>query len=536
MTKRILGIDLGSYSIKIVRLDGGRHSPQFTLLDCEEVVLPIEEDNKDIHKNILLDLKSKGLLDAEIIAADFSAKAGQMRIMKTPFKEFRKIDAVLLGLLETELPFETSDMIISWHRFIEASNNKDISDDLNSTIRIAFAKKDIIAESLAILNEAQIDPRFLYMSNLVPYELVRHAGINHFIDKESFTASAIIDFGHTFINFIVFDHYGIRFSRSLMLGGIKLTEDIAKGLSISFLEAQKLKHEEADLLGDDNNIINNLAKNHYYKIFNEITRIIISLKTSDNIDIKSISIIGGASSINNIVPFAHNLLSPMDINIIDVGLAKYGINHQFAAPFASALSCLQLHAKHSRFNFRKDEFTWRGGLDSLRARSHQLILWSLAFVCSLVVLWFTVSMVLKRENEDLNKRLKQVCSEILGQPSSSHKKCLALMQEQINNSAETSIPDYTASDIFLKLAEVLPKEANMVITELDIMDKKVRIGADVPSFEDVDTLSSYLAKIPCFINLEKGNAQKKDKIVKVSFSADLDCNAKETSKKVNLPK
>lgn len=535
MTKRILGIDLGSYSIKIVRLDCGRQSPKFTLLDCEELILPIEEDNKDIHKNILLDLKSRGLLDAEIIAANFSAKAGQMRIMKTPFKESRKIDAVLLGLLETELPFETNDMIMSWHRFIDSSNNKNISDDLSSTIRIAFAKKDIIAESLAILNEAQIDPRFLYMSSLVPYELVRHAGINHFISEESFNASAMIDFGHNFINFCVFDHYGIRFSRSLMLGGIKLTEDISKAMSISFVEAQKLKHEEVDLLGDDN-IINNLAKNHYYKIFNEITRMIISLKISDNIDIKSISIFGGGSGVNNIVPFAHNLLSPMDINIIDVGLAKYNIKPHFAVPFASALSCLQLHAKHSRFNFRKDEFTWRGGLDSLRARSHQLILWSLALVCSLVILWSSVSMVLKKENEDLNKRLKQVCSEILGQPSPGHKKCLAIMKEQINSSEETSIPDYTASDIFLKLAEVLPKEANMVITELDIMDKKVRIGADVPSFEDVDVLSSYLAKIPCFINLEKGNAQKKDKMVKVSFSADLDCNVKETSKKINPPK
>lgn len=541
MARRIIGLDLGAYSVKLVRLECGKQTPRFEIIDQIEEILPIiENDERDLltkQKEALAVLSSRGLLEADVVSCAIDASSGQIRIMQTPFNEQRKIEAVLPGLLEAELPFDTADMTLAWHRYEEDSEDPSKKTE-EGHVRIAFGKKTAISSMLTLLQEFSVDPRFLHLASVANYEMVRELGFETF-SHDPKAASAIIDFGHRSTNMVVFDRHGVKLCRSFMRGGQKLTDEIAKALNITFSEAQNIKHERVNLLNNnDNEPVNQLAQAHYHSLLEDIVRTCISLKTSNHIKVGSVFLVGGGSLAIGLGEYFKSNVQDLDVmvhgsdNFQIEGLRSFS----FAQAFSLALAAVQIHAKDSRFNFRKDEFSFRGNWDFLRTKSSPLILWTLIVICMSTVVWSAKSLVLKKESSFIEQQIKSTCNEILGEKNIAPKKCLASMKEQITTSTESSIPDYTASDIYLKTAELLPVELNVIVSEMDISEKKLRLTAEVASFEDVDKVALQINKIPCLVNIEKGSAQKKDDVVKVTFSSDIDCNPKVPAKSASLPK
>lgn len=543
MARRVVGLDLGAYSVKLVRLECSKQDPKIVVVDQIEEIVPHVEDAEltllERQREIVKSLHQRGLFDAEVCAMALDAADGHMRIMKAPFYETRKIEAVLPGILDAELPFDTSDMAISWHRAERPLPDGGKEKPKEATIRLAFGKKSAIASRLSMLQSASVDPRMMHLSSCVAYELVRELGFDTFMsprEDSSERVGCIVDFGHTATNLCIFDKYGIRFSRSFLRGGQKLTEDIAQSLSISFQEAEALKHQ-VDLKGGQadgaHKTCEQIATQHYQELSDEFLRTFITLKSRDALAVDSIILIGGAAQIASLDEFMQSRMgSEIGVCSLDA-VFRLGVSARaMAMPLALALSCVQVHAKENRFNFRKDEFAWRGDLDFLRTKSTPLILWTLVVICSITIMWSANSLVLQKENSALEQRLKNVCTQILGQANVPAKKCLAMMQEQISTSSEVTLPEYTASDLLLKASELLPKDTKVVFSEFDVSEKKVRIAAEVSSFEDVDKVAINLNKVPCLVNIEKGAAQKKDDIVKVSFSGDIDCNPKQPKSKV----
>ena len=214
-----------------------------------------------------------------------------------------------------------------------------------------------------------------------------------------------------------------------------------------------------------------------------------------------------------------------------------------ALAYSLALSGVHAHAKDSRFNFRKDEFAWRGEFDFLRSKSSPLILWALALICGLGLMWSASSLVLDKENKAIEAHLKSTCAQILGKGDFPPKKCLAMMREQISARAEVEVPAFTAADAYLKTALGLPKDLAITVSEMDISiatsDKekgKMRVTAESPSYADIEKVVASWSKIPCFNKVENTGAQPVGGQVKYNLSNDIDCQAARSPEKtLHLP-
>lgn len=545
MARRIIGLDLGAYSVKLLRLETGKQSAKYEIITiAEEILLPEEEDGPsllDRQKEALLKLHNAGILEAEACATGIYSGDGQIRSMAVPFVEPRKIEAILPGILESEVPFDISDMVMPWHRQGNASSgDKDGATSELNQIRLGFGKKSSIAATLQLLQNINVDPRILHLSSAAPYEIIREFGITAFLPEDEQCddtinyCGAFVDFGHRATNLCVFDRNGIVSAHSFYRGGRKLTEEIAKKLEISFAEAELLKHEKLNFSHLDDGIGNQLreiATAHYQEILSQIQRIFIAHQSSGLGVVKTVAFVGGGAK----TPGLDTLFKPLgNANIAIIRLSSFfpsqvDPNSMFLA-LAYALSILNLHSKDSRFNFRKDEFVWRGELDFLRTKSVPLVLWGLTIICMLTILWSAQSLVLEKENKSLEEQLKTTCASIIGKPNIPSKKCLALMKEQIASHVDMGIPEFSASDVYLKLAESLPSGLNIIIQELDIIEKRVKIAAQSPTYEDIDKVTALLRKIPCFIKLETGRTEKTDKGVKYNLSFDLDCTTNVAAK------
>ncbi len=542
MAKRIIGLDLGAYSVKLLRIETGKQFPKFEVINVrEEIVAPEEEEDGlsffDRQKDALSKLYNAGILEAEAYSSGFFAGDGQIRRMEVPFVEARKIEAILPGLLESEVPFDVSDMIISWHRQEILAPVEKISDQPEITrIRVGFGKKPSIAATLQLLQAFNIDPRQMHLSSVGLFEIIREYGLGAFIPKsegEEIAANysgAIIDFGHRTTNLCVFDKNGLVSIHSFYRGGKKLTEEIAKKLEISFQEAEILKHEKLSFsnniaLDDISNQLREIARAHYLELSSQILRIFITNQSSDLGAVKGVAFAGGGSKTPGLENEFHSLRDAGS-EIIDLSsIFPVQVDpSSMTTAFSYALGLLHIPSKDSRFNFRKDEFVWRGELDFLRTKSVPLVLWGLTIICSLTIMWSAMSLVLEKENKNLEAQLKQICSAILGKPNIPAKKCLALMKEQITSHVDMGIPEFSASDVYIKVAEALPPGLNITVSEMDILEKRVRIAAQSPSYEDIDKVTAILRKIPCFIKLETGRTEKTEKGVKYNLSFDIDCS------------
>jgi len=542
-------LDLGAYSVKLLRLEAGKQHLKFEVVDAIEEVLPsAQPDGPDLlerQREVVARFAQAGLLENEGAAVALGAADGQMRLMAMPFSDSRKIEAVLPGLIEAEVPFELSDMTVTWHRQELA---RAVAADKDETkIRLAFGRKQSIATLLHMLQPLAFDPRLLLLGPAAFYELVRHIGYKPFLEHSAEVEprmSAIIDFGHRATNLCVFDSDGLIFTRSFMQGGEKLTQDIAQALDISFEEAQILKHEKLNFqLSPSDQLeekIQALGVAHYLELADRITRMFIASTTSGYAPIGAVALVGGAAKPAGLDKIYGDSLGALGCTIVSL---KSLVPHKVQLPsmalaYSLALSSVHPHAKDSRFNFRKDEFVWRGEWDSIRSKSSPLILWALAIMCSLGLMWSASSLVLDKENKAIDAQLKATCMQILGKGDIPAKKCLALMKEQISARAEVEIPAFTAADAYLKAAQGLPKDLAVVVNEMDISiatsekeKGKVRLTAMSPAYADIDKVVASWSKIPCFIKVENTGAQPVGGQVKYSLSNEIDCQVARTLEK-----
>src|SRR3989338_6149139 len=122
MAKRIIGLDIGSYSIKVLHLENS------------EVVKTHEVSTSP---EALLALKDSDWLDGDILVSGLSGSDAQVRSLEVPFSNSKKIQAILGGLLDAQLPLEIDDLTLSW--FLQTTKK-----DAEQRILAAFAKKDSI--------------------------------------------------------------------------------------------------------------------------------------------------------------------------------------------------------------------------------------------------------------------------------------------------------------------------------------------------------------------------------------------------------
>lgn len=536
MARRIIGLDLGAYSIKLLRLEAGKQHLKFEVIDAIEEIIPVgDADNPDgmslleRQREIIAKFAQAGLLENEGAAIALPAADGQMRVITVPFSDTRKIEAILPGLIEAEVPFDLSDMALTWHRQEHALATTQESTETN--IRLAFGKKQSIAAMLHMLQPLAFDPRQMLLGSAALYELVRHVGFHAFLGNQpTGNMSAIIDLGHRATNLCVFDQYGLVFTRSFLHGGKKLSEEIAHALNISFAEAEELKHEKLDLLQAAPNYeaqkIQELARAHYLELAHTISRLFISSKTNGHGSVATIALVGGGAKASGLDRLYAEKFGDLGCSFISLNslVPSYVKLPSMAMAYSLALSGVHVHAKESRFNFRKDEFAWRGEYDFIRAKSGPLLLWLLVIISSLTIMYSAKSLVLDKENKTLEAQIHATCIEILGKSDVSTKKCLSLMKEQISARAEVEIPEFTAADVYLKAAQGLSKDINIIVGELDISEKKVRLTAET-TYADMDKIVSSWSKIPCFVKVENTGAQPAGNKVKFTLTNDIDCQA-----------
>lgn len=364
--QRVIGLDIGSYSIKAVEIVNTFKSYEITNF-YENVIPHVEELDPDIIIPACMEqLFQENNLKADRIITAMPGQYISSRIMSFGFSDPRKIEAAIMSELEEAVPFNMDDMIID-HQIIGVREGE--------TITLAvMTRKNFLRSFLEHLQRIDIDPKLVDVDSLAFYNLSSN------MEMPAGQCCALVDVGHEKTSVCIVQDGVLRMFRSINLGGRYLTEFLARDLETDFGEAQRVKHRVSRVLCDDDQATEvegddriiceriTLACNAIVK---ELGRTFYAFKTWEKSPLARLYLSGGTAKIRNFDRYLQDQLEiPVVMNRLDRTNLKINPSlgeHMAIMPQSVAIGMRAVGSmkRHSQINLRQEEFAYIQNYESI---------------------------------------------------------------------------------------------------------------------------------------------------------------------------
>lgn len=241
--KEVVGIDIGSSSVKIIQLKDNKGSLQ--LINAGMLPLPPEA----IVDNTLMDSSSiateiKNLIASlgiklKDVACSISGNSVIIRKIVLPAMPQEELEDQISWEAEQYIPFDINDVNMDFQILSPDSN-----DPSKMNVLLVASKKDIINDYVAVFSEAGMH---LSVVDVDSFAVQNAFEANH--DYSSDDIIALVNIGASVMNINVIKDGVTLFTRDVQMGGNLYTEEIQKQLGLSSEDAETgklLAHESTN--------------------------------------------------------------------------------------------------------------------------------------------------------------------------------------------------------------------------------------------------------------------------------------------------
>ncbi len=289
--KDIVGIDVGSSSVKVVCLHEARGSFHLANLGIMPLTPEAIVDNAimdspaviDTINNLLGSMKIK----AKRVATSVSGHAVIIRKINLPVMTDAELDASIQWEAEQYIPFDISEVNIDFQIL-----GPDPKDPAQMDVMLVAAKKDFIDDYTAVFAEAGLEP---VVMDIDCFAVENMFDYNYgFVEGE---VVALINLGANATNVNVLRGDSSIFTRDIQTGGNLLNEELQKRLGVSFLEAERAKLGDREVADVDPEEVSQILSEAIENLVQEVQRSLdFFMATSSDDRISKIYLTGGLSS------------------------------------------------------------------------------------------------------------------------------------------------------------------------------------------------------------------------------------------------
>ena len=232
--KSIIGLDIGSSSIKIVELQKKRSG--FVMTSFGSVALPedsIVDGDVINHAAVVEAIKAvvkEASTKTKFVATSVSGASVIIKHIAIPKTLPKDIEDQVYFEAEQYIPFDMTEISLDYQVVQE-----DMGDGKMDILLVA-AKKDFIEKRLSAVRESGLEPEVLDVDSLA---LANIYWENYEHPEE--TAALLIDVGASLTKINIVSANSTLFTRDVAIGGKNLTSEIQNKMNISFQEAEGLK-------------------------------------------------------------------------------------------------------------------------------------------------------------------------------------------------------------------------------------------------------------------------------------------------------
>jgi general secretion pathway protein L len=493
--KSVLGLDLGSHSLKAVEL-------QQTLRGIEVVQvrsLPRGQD-EDLVDEVrqLVQLHRPGI---DHVVAALPGDAITSRRVGFPFRDKRKLSQAVPFAVESDLPFDLEQVVIDWE-IVGGDRNE-------AEVAATIAPRAEVSRVLDLLEQAGCPPRTLEAEGLALGNLAA------IFDLPG--VRLLVDLGHRKSTFCLLVEGLAVASRTVRIGGRHLSEALALDLHVDLAAAERTKCEGAIL---------DLAPvpAHAQALLERVAREILLFQGSleqvtaraPSGRIDELVLCGGSAQLAGLDAF---LAEHTGVPTTRLGYPREGSDAGFVAggsPIlfapAIALALRGTAQARTRTNFRQDDFALRIDFERLR-REFRWTGWLAAACAGLGALSFGLDAWLTSNDARRFERASVTLysDAFPGQPPPEN--AIAALRDEVLSANERAAflgvysGNLSALDLLGEISRLVPPDLDVVFEELSIDRQTVRMRVLAKSFEAADRLGAELGRFAPFADARIGSIE-----------------------------
>jgi general secretion pathway protein L len=562
MSQKIIGLDIGAYSVKALLLDPRKRGAILQLLELrlpQDPVAPLapapappaptaagQEEAELLDDDALLDddpdalppleggeptmapallapawARAAGELlgglraDGDIIGAPLPGQQAATLHLPSPFPERNKLAKILPGLLMDRMPLPMDEVI---HDFTMRPDGKG-----GHVAVVGFARITDIAAFVAALQEQGLDP-----SAVAIPELVMEQAARALLPAQGTTA--LLDMGHSGARLIVWHEGRAALSRTIHVGGQHLSAKIAEVFQASEEDAERVKLAHAAIVPpaapgveeDPSRVaLSRALVEGLVPLVRDLRRSLQSLYAKDRVEVSKLVLTGGSSRITGIAAHLSDalgiqveLLSPdsfeqpegMEVDPI----ARGAIAQRGAMALGMTLSLYSSSARAQSVNLRRGKLAFRGSSPFLRAQRVRII----AAAAVLGVLFLLAMMMQYKDRAAQRDAMRAAVitesKKLFGQPVYSKKDVLKRMEG--NTATQTSVaPKMSAYQLLFELTDKVAPDTKLEVSrmEVDVTRSLVQIYGNTDEPQTVDKIVGELEGVKCLKDIKKDKLQVK---------------------------
>jgi general secretion pathway protein L len=548
---RVVGIDLGSHSVKVSVLEGsfGRfeHKGYFARAVAQDT-----EQAPDLAKKLeaLAALSDEIGGKPDVVTVTFPAEAASIRVVELPFGDARQVEKTVPFEVEAIVPFELDDMILA-SRILSLAPG-------SSKVLVGLAEREAIKALVDGLGALGLDPRNV-MLDAEALERLSTDGVQ-----------AIIDMGHTRTLVTLTRDGKIVATRAILGGGRDITLALSRQLGISYADAEARKHrvgivregpdrtnaavewEDEEVTaarpvppvdptalpdGDDIIVSDDLmtsseitnprgpeveiVREVLASILTEIRSTLISLEDQGQAEIGEVVLVGGTAALAGLREWMQLALGVPVRRLAVTEDAPAGM----PAESLALASVLGQRASSTRtwklLELRKDELVYRGDITAMRNVAAYGVVAALAFIVVGIGLFGYRHYQLSRNLAALDDQLRAAIVETYPGVDEARLKdastAKAIAQELTTSAVakvdalkalHTTEPPTLA--LLREISEAVPPgdEARIDVTEMTIAEGSLSFDAETDSFNTATKIENTLREHPRFKDARKGEERK----------------------------
>ena len=240
--KSVLGLDIGSGSVKAVEVDFQGQDKGFEILGLGVAAMPHEAIVQGAFLNSsaivgaiqeAVDTSGIKTRDAVVAVSGHSVIVKKVSLSRMTAEE---LASQIQWEAEQYIPFDVNEVNLEF-QILETSEDPALMDVL-----LVAAKKDLIDDYVQVMSEAGLTPIAV---DVASFALANAFEINQTSDPEGVVA--LVNIGAHVVNINVLRDGVPAFTRDITTGGNQYTQEIQRALSIGFEEAERVKRGDSEV-------------------------------------------------------------------------------------------------------------------------------------------------------------------------------------------------------------------------------------------------------------------------------------------------
>lgn len=469
MAQRIIGLDIGSWSVKAMVMQSSLR--RMSLVELREHHVPTDAFGAPLPGELGASIRALlAGIDADAIVAGVPGVQVLLREVELPFTEEKSIAPVLAFRLDGLLPRPVETMVYDWHMLRKGPEG--------SLLLCPAADKIWLEHWLAEVRSGGADPRQLTLSMLAIENLSPHLDL----PLEDGTV-AFVDLGHRATQLSLVRHGRVEAVRAISRGGHQVTQAIAKALGIAYHDAERAKHEDlridsmpggipgephrgsGQLTEDEQSRVARAAVSALEPLLREVKMSLDSLARRGERPSR-IVLMGGTSRIAGLDRLVEDYLgvevaAPILKGIVWNDIMADERVKEVGLPAAALALEYVADATPHRINLRRGDMGSLSDFSAIRARAG----WIAAFLAIVLVVFFARKVMristLEGHEEQLAARLDEYAEDVLGSKTDPEIPIADRFVEVVDtvtsrpeSETEQVYPQMTAFKVFFEVTRI----------------------------------------------------------------------------------